>query len=114
MPDPTPTEPSPVSRLARIKAALAKAEADDQRRILAAEVASAKRDLAERRAALKATKRTYKKPPRTVSPPVVFAMRLPALDHARINALAAAAGITPSDYVRDVLAGRRPPLAPNP
>lgn len=84
-----------------------------ERRALAAEVASARRELAERRAALKATRRTYRKD-RSVPPPVHLTMRLPALDYAALNALAAAANVTLSEFVRDVLAGRRPPITHNP
>lgn len=105
---PMPDQPQPDPSNTRAASATAA-----ERRALAAEVASARRELADRRAALKATRRTYRKD-RTVPPPVHLTMRLPALDYAALNALAAAANVTLSQFVRDVLAGRRPPIPTNP
>lgn len=105
----TPPSPRQAARAAR-EAARA---ADRARAAYEAQQARAEAAARAARAAEEAALQRPKKPSTAPLSGTVI-LRLSEADRATLVAHATAAATTVSDYLRDVLAGRRPPITPNP
>lgn len=102
----TPPSPRQAARVAREAA-----RAADRARA-AYEAQQARAEAAARAAEQAALQRPQKPSTAPLSGTVI--LRLSEADRAVLVAHATAAATTISDYLRDVIAGRRPPITPNP